>query len=332
MRKNVSGFALPSVLISSIIMLMVLVTAVSLTVAVRGSLDRARYDHLAGLAAEAGTAAALACLEANGDTVTWSSANPLEPQTDCNGVTVPGKDDFVLSGNGFKTRYVVSDPNLGSGNRPVSITARGYVELLRNGTATVWRSFENSNVVTLTEQTDSTIVGTSLDGYWTSEPDGYFFEDGSCKSRTDNANLFGVLGTRFGSCNYSGQGTDTGFNLPDSRGRIAVTKSSSETEFNTLGEVGGAKTVALSESNLPSHDHDFPGMTIFWGLGGGGNSFREHEGASDYIIAVGGTSPAGNTMYTNSSADGWADTYNAGSGTAHNNLQPYITVYRVIKY
>jgi hypothetical protein len=57
-----SGFALPTVLVSSVVLLMVLVTAVSTTVAVANGLREQNYLRQAGLAAEAGKALATACL------------------------------------------------------------------------------------------------------------------------------------------------------------------------------------------------------------------------------------------------------------------------------
>ena len=88
-------------------------------------------------------------------------------------------------------------------------------------------------------------------------------------------------------------------------GRVMVGVHSSGT-FDGLNETGGAETHTLSTSEIPSHTHD-----VTWprsnNSGGGGP-----------------TSPC------TSAGDGGALTQvsqTQGGGGAHNNLQPYITVY-----
>lgn len=184
-----------------------------------------------------------------------------------------------------------------------------------------WDTVDNNNVIA-TGEVDATPVGTSIKGYWTSAPQGYLLENGQAVSRATYANLFDMIGTTYGN----GDGSTT-FNLPDSRGRIVVAKSSSESEFNLLAETGGQKNVTLTSATMPSHQHDFAGVVIAWGTGGGNIHFRETEGSDDYYQAVGGNT-AGTQVYTNY----WSSTNNRGSGGSHNNLQPYIAVYRAIKF
>lgn len=101
-------------------------------------------------------------------------------------------------------------------------------------------------------------VGASLE--WNSAvlPAGYLFEDGAAVSRSAYSLLFARLGTQFGV----GDGSTT-FNLPDSRGSVAATKSnlggtdsnrlqSAIVGFdpNTIGARGGNQ-VAI----LPLHGH-----------------------------------------------------------------------------
>lgn len=85
-------------------------------------------------------------------------------------------------------------------------------------------------------------------------------------------------------------------------GRVLVGFDSGQAEFNTAEGTGGAKTHTLSTAEMPSHTHT---TSIQNGNGSG----------SDSTYAVGNGTY---TAYTSSSA---------GSGGAHNNLQPYITVY-----
>jgi len=84
------GFALPTVLVASIIMLMVLMVSIASTASVRVALSAQFYNQLAQNAGDAGVAYAKACLASSSGTVTWSDAKPLMPYTDCNGDPIPG--------------------------------------------------------------------------------------------------------------------------------------------------------------------------------------------------------------------------------------------------
>ena len=91
-------------------------------------------------------------------------------------------------------------------------------------------------------------------------------------------------------------------------GRVTVGYSSGETEFNAGGKTGGAKTHALTGAENGSHDHGVSST-------GTGNGTLNHNGG--YIAAC------------ESSSVGWSRrTGGSGSGSPHNNLQPYITVFR----
>ena len=92
-------------------------------------------------------------------------------------------------------------------------------------------------------------------------------------------------------------------------GRVMVGIDASQTEFDTLEETGGAKTHTLTTSELPSHTHANSSNNS------GSNNNLHHS--NDSFVAVGDGSS--NTATLTSSA--------TGSGSAHNNLQPYIVVY-----
>ena len=81
-------------------------------------------------------------------------------------------------------------------------------------------------------------------------PNGYLLCQGQAVSRTTYANLFNVIGTKYGN----GDGSTT-FNLPDLRGRVPVGLNATDNDFKTLGTTGGSKTVALTLSQIPAHNH-----------------------------------------------------------------------------
>ena len=85
---------------------------------------------------------------------------------------------------------------------------------------------------------------------WASSPVWFLLCDWAIVSRTTYSNLFSVIGTTY----WVGDGTTT-FAIPNMKGRVVVGFDTTQTEFDALGEVGGAKTHTLSEAEMPSHKH-----------------------------------------------------------------------------
>lgn len=90
-------------------------------------------------------------------------------------------------------------------------------------------------------------------------------------------------------------------------GRVIVGLDSGQTEFDTLGETGGAKTHTLITTELPSHTHQV------------GTFLADAVGANTVSQAFIKT---GTPINSNAQQSG-----STGSGNAHNNLQPYIVAY-----
>jgi len=88
-------------------------------------------------------------------------------------------------------------------------------------------------------------------------------------------------------------------------GRVLVGLDSGDTDFDTAEETGGSKTHTLTESEMPSHTHTTE--IVRSSLSGSTASFGPFNSAA---------SPS--NSYTSSAT---------GSGSAHNNVQPYIVVY-----
>jgi microcystin-dependent protein len=113
--------------------------------------------------------------------------------------------------------------------------------------------------------------------------------------------LFNAIGVIYGA----GDGSTT-FNVPDMRGRVAVGRDSAQSEFNSLGEIGGEKTHTLTIAEMPAHNHSLPGALIPRGTGA---QFRELAGTGVNNVS----------------------SLNTGGSAAHNNLQPYRVLNFIIK-
>lgn len=133
MRHKTLGFALPDILIISLIVLIVLSSLASFTSLAFRGIHKDYYQTLAEEAAEAGTAYATSCLWRSGKSQTWGSnrSRPdLSPATDCNGTVRHAGNTYVYQAPGIRTRFIV--PNLDFAvDYAVQITAIGYTEVLR---------------------------------------------------------------------------------------------------------------------------------------------------------------------------------------------------------
>ena len=93
-------------------------------------------------------------------------------------------------------------------------------------------------------------------------------------------------------------------------GKVLVGVDESDTDFNTVNKTGGEKTHVLTVSEMPSHTH--PGEN--------GTQFHMYKGTSGETAVDG--------VNSGTSFKSKANTGATGGGQAHNNLQPYVTVYR----
>lgn len=230
------------------------------------------------------------------------------------------------------------------------------VKAVNNTGSSSW----SSRVSTATNDAyGSLAVATSIEGYWTTAPQGFLLEDGSEVSRTTYSSLFAVIGTTYGA----GDGTLT-FNLPDSRGRTTVNRNASDPEFATIGQVTGSKTEALTIAQLPihthiqdihnhtqvahdhsqnSHAHTQPAHAHAYSINQGNAQFSvaggtgmDNRGSNNATTSSatptinGATATNIATTATNNAAT--ATNQNAGSGSTHNNIQPSIVKMSAIKY
>lgn len=136
------GFALPTVLIASVVLLTILAVSVTATTSARTALKNQYYTQLAQIAGEAGAAFALACLEANANIPQWTA--PLTPATNCAGVVQAGYPTSVTLNGNVRSSFsvpVLTGSNLDSDGRAVTIPQSGFVELLRESNGDVFRTY-----------------------------------------------------------------------------------------------------------------------------------------------------------------------------------------------
>ena len=136
-------------------------------------------------------------------------------------------------------------------------------------------------------------VGTIMPYVGNSAPTGWLLCDGASYSSTSYPKLSALCGTKFG---IASAGL---FRVPDLKGRSVVGLDSGQSEFETIGKTGGAKSVTLTVSNLPAHDHTMP----------------EHEHGASGTLSIG--TPTGNSHTHPFSGTASGTTGNANTGHAH---------------
>lgn len=148
-------------------------------------------------------------------------------------------------------------------------------------------------------------IGTIFEFAGSTLPDKFLWCDGSAVPIADYLELYQAIGDSYFP---GGIGIPENFYLPDKRGGVGVGKDITQSEFNTLGKKGGAKTHTLTTGEIPGHTH----------------TEESFDGGTP--AAVIGQSGAGLNIKRLSRTTG-----STGGGGAHNNLQPYLTVNFMIR-
>lgn len=143
-------------------------------------------------------------------------------------------------------------------------------------------------------------------------PRSWAFCNGQLLPISQNTALFSLVGTIYG-----GDGRTT-FGLPNLQGRAAMHPGRGPgLTPRTLGQSGGAETVTLSQTQLPSHNHV---------LNVEADERAEESEPNGQVLAA--AEQYGDDA-TPSAMSNQAVT-SAGGGQAHNNMQPYIAINYII--
>ena len=218
------GFALPTVLIASIVMLAILVTGLVSGVAASTALRTQGYQRLADLASESGAEMARACLNANYQRVTWTASKPLTPATNCNGDVVGGQSAYVVDANGIRTTFQVPPPETAAG--VYTIVTNGTLERVRSSNGQTWRA--QKSVARMKVQTPLMV---SLDG-------GYDHSVGLSANRST------VFAWGYNGSGQLGDGSTININAP----RAVIDRSDLDGSYIKQVIGGGYHTMALTEN------------------------------------------------------------------------------------
>lgn len=154
-------------------------------------------------------------------------------------------------------------------------------------------------------------VGSIVDFMGSTAPSGWTLLDGTTitNGRRLYPNLWNILPDIYKA------GDD--IKKPDTRGRVTVHQGGTNLNL-AIGSIGGAETVALTEAQMPSHTHL-------------AQMVKTNFEASGYTVTS-GSNGFTNRVYINTTTY-YGNNYidYTGSGQAHNNLQPFIIVVKIMK-
>lgn len=149
--KKQRGFALPTVMIASVVMLMVLLSGLTSASSINTAI-RSQYDNKQlRLAVQSGTAMMHSCLGKSYNQAGWSTAKPLKPNTDCNGDPISGASQYVLDTPTLKTSFEVRDVAFEYGAQRTSIV--GKLEKYRGSSSVIESQTSDTKNIVIGAQT-----------------------------------------------------------------------------------------------------------------------------------------------------------------------------------
>jgi regulator of chromosome condensation RCC1 len=191
-RRYSEGFALPTVIITSVVMFAILVAATGTVSSTGDAINTQFYEALATDAAESGMNHAKSCLMDNNQASTWGS-NELHPNTGCNGGPPCSDKDscYVVRTDTYNSTYSVS-PVTDSGSGFQTVTVKSTLTLTRASTGAAWRTFSK----TLKVRTGAQVSANQVIFGYIGQGTGAFFATvgGDGVMRATGYNGFGQLG------------------------------------------------------------------------------------------------------------------------------------------
>ena len=154
LRVKEGGFALPTVLIASAVMLIILVVVLQSVVSVTVSLQSQRMAQFSKEASSSGITMARACLVESENVVTWAGKE-LTPSTDCagntlytscNNATTAATDArcWVTLQGELRSTFSVPEPTIAADGKTKQIASNASVERVRSSTQTAWRTIRST--------------------------------------------------------------------------------------------------------------------------------------------------------------------------------------------
>lgn len=165
-------------------------------------------------------------------------------------------------------------------------------------------------------------------------PAGWLLANGQTVNRTTFADLFEVCGTRFNTGGEAG----TDFRLPNVKGRAVIgmddmgngaANAVTNAVADVSGGLGGAESITLAASEIPSHVH---GVGDHTHVGPGGLWFvvQNISSAGASVGTISAQYSATNNPNTGGMSAGVNTGATGGSG-AHSNMQPYVAFPYLVK-
>lgn len=281
------AFALPIVMIASVVMMMVLVSGLSATTSVNSGLRQQHAARLQKAASEAGLAMASYCIKSNSGSITWTNAKPLKPNTDCNGdeqfsctVATPPTTCYVAISGNTKTSFSVGVTVDGSGNA-TDIDAKGVTINVRGNGGSIQSSNSSSS------SSKIAISGQSGSGSLLSANQWH-----TCVVAVSGSiycwgqNLYGE----------SGNGTTTGHStpLPASQGALpsgAVYVSIGKGDYHACAIATDSNTYCWGENNIGqlgngTTTNSTTPVAVSQGALPAGSRFKQITAGEDYTCAI----------------------------------------------
>lgn len=238
------------------------------------------------------------------------------------------EDQDVIDRNAIKDMVISSDDSI---DDVLTVTSAEFDAMLQGGTLdpnTLYNVTDGPEQDKVVYNTVPVGTGVLWFGDLESVPDNFIVPDGSIVNISDYPDLFAIWGTKYG-----GNGTTT-FGLPNLKGKVVVMRDENDTDFDTVGETGGEKTHTLTSAEMPSHTHTQKSITNPGDHAHNTWNVFSFKHASGGITTTCTGEPGDGRGNATQGAGGHTHTVtlnNTGGDGAHNNLQPYVVAYYIIK-